>query len=85
MQKKLEDIRFNLTKSMSKELLKFNRLKKELNEKINLYNLDKNDELLTEIELLKKQINESRNTFINMFQENNKKEILEYMNITKKP
>ena len=84
MQKKLEDIKFNLTKGMSKELIKFNNLKKELNDKISLYNLDNDDNLLEEINLLHKKVSESRNRFINEFRKNNKSEILEYIKINEK-
>ena len=49
MIKDLELVKFNLTPSMSFELIKFNELKKELNKLKELYNLDKNEELLLKI------------------------------------
>lgn len=68
MDKELESVKFNLTEEMSKELIKFNKLKKELNN-----TKDKN-----KIKDLEIKIKESRNNFIKQFQKSNKDEIKKY-------
>ena len=68
MDKDLESVKFNLTEEMSKELIKFNKLKKELNN-----TKDKN-----KIKDLEIKIKESRNNFIKQFQKSNKDEIKKY-------
>lgn len=80
-QKDLELVKFNLTPSMSFELIKFNKLKKELNSLKELYNLDKNDELLLQIQKKEKKLNDSRNSFIREFRLNNQDEIIKYLQI----
>ena len=68
MDKELESVKFNLTEEMSKELIKFNKLKKELNN-----TKDKN-----KIKDLEIKIKESRNNFIKQFQKSNEDEIKKY-------
>ena len=81
MKEDLESIKFNLTPSMSLELIKFNNLKKELNELKELYNLDKNEELLLKINEIEKELIKCRNTFIKEFRLNNQEEITKYLQI----
>ncbi len=80
-QENLELVKFTLTYDMSLELIKFNKLKKELVETKKLYNLHKNKDLLLKIKQLKLQLNDCRNEFINEFRKNNKKEIEKYLKI----
>ena len=79
--KDLELVKFNLTPSMSFELIRFNKLKKELNSLKELYNLDKNDELLLQIKQKELELNNSRNQFIREFRLNNQDEIVKYLQI----
>lgn len=79
MKKDLELVKFNLTPSMSFELIKFNNLKKEINKLKELYNLDKNDDLLLKINDLEKELIKCRNTFIREFRLNNQDEITRYL------
>lgn len=81
MKKDLELVKFNLTPSMSFELIKFNNLKKELNKLKELYNLDKNEELLLKIKDLENELIKCRNTFIREFRLNNQDEITTYLQI----
>lgn len=81
IQKDLELINFNLTPSMSFELIKFSDLKRELNKLEDLYNLDKNEELLLKIKNIEKEILECRNSFIREFRTGNQDEIIKYLNI----
>ena len=81
IQKDLELINFNLTPSMAFELIKFSNLKDELNKLEELYNLDKNEELLLKIKTIKKEIIECRNAFIIEFRTGNQDEIDKYLNI----
>lgn len=81
MKKDLELVKFNLTPSMSFELIKFNNLKKELNKLKELYNLDKNEELLLKIKDLENELVNCRNTFIREFRLNNQDEITTYLKI----
>ena len=76
--KKIEDIKFNLNKEMLRSLLEFDREKRELNE---LYNLDKNDDVLVRIIEKEQKINTYRQKFIEDFRKANKSEITEYMNL----
>lgn len=75
MQEKI--IRFNLTKEMSIELLKFNELKKEINVLKQIK--DKNESVLLLIEKKEKKLKNCRENFIRDFRLNNKKEIIEYL------
>ncbi len=70
-------IRFNLTKEMSLELLKFNELKKEIN--ILKQIEDKNECVLSLIETKENELRDCRNSFIREFRLNNQKEITEYL------
>ena len=79
MKKDLELVKFNLTPSMSFELIRFNELKKELNKLKELYNLDKNEELLLKINDIEKELINCRNSFIKEFRDNNKEEINTYL------
>lgn len=81
MQKELELVKFTLTPSMISELIKFNKLKKELLETKELYNLDKNEELLLKIKNLEYDLDISRDKFITDFRLNNKRQIEEYLKI----
>lgn len=81
MKKDLELVKFNLTPSMSFELIKFNNLKKELNKLKELCNLDKNEELLLKIKDLENELVNCRNTFIREFRLNNQDEITTYLKI----
>ena len=79
MKKDLELVKFNLTPSMSLELIKFNNLKKELNKLKELYNLDKNEEMLLKIKDVEEKLLNCRNTFIREFRFNNQEEITTYL------
>ena len=79
MKKDLELVKFNLTPSMSFELIRFNELKKELNKLKELYNLDKNEELLLKINDLEKELINCRSNFIREFRINNQEEITTYL------
>lgn len=84
MEKDLELVNFSLTPSMSFELVKFSCLKRELNKLEKLYNLDKNEELLSKINKQKKEIIKCRNNFIKEFRINNHDEIIKYLNVKSK-
>ena len=80
-----DELKFNLTPSMSLELIKFNNLKKELNELKEHAKEDKNNQNLTRINELEKilaitQVDKEK-TFINEFRLNNQEEILKYLQI----
>jgi len=79
MKSKLESVSFNLTNEMTKELIKFNNVKKELIKLRNKEILDKED-LLKKGEL-EKELNKTRISFINAFRNNNKEEIIEYLKL----
>lgn len=81
MKKDLELVKFNLTQSMSLELIKFNDLKLELNKLKELYNLDKNEDLLLKIKEKENKLINCRNAFIKEFRINNQKEILDYLKV----
>ena len=81
MKKDLELVKFNLTPSMSFELIKFNNLKKELNKLKELYNLDKNEELLLKIKDKETELTNCRSNFIREFRLNNQDEITTYLQI----
>ena len=81
MKKDLELVKFNLTPSMSFELIKLNNLKIELNKLKELYNLDKNEELLLKIKDKETELINCRNTFIREFRLNNQDEITTYLQI----
>lgn len=70
-------IRFNLTKEMSLELLKFNELKKEIN--ILKQIEDKNECVMKLIETKENELRNCRTNFIREFRLNNQKEITEYL------
>ena len=81
MNKKMKSVKFNLTHEMSLELIKFNKLKKELNDLKELYNLDKNKELLLQIKELEGEMLNCRNIFIKEFRINNHDEIDKYLKL----
>lgn len=81
MKKDLELVKFNLTPSMSLELIKFNKLKKELNKVKKLYNLDKNEQNLLKIKELEEELIKCRNIFIREFRLNNQDEIIKYLQL----
>ena len=79
MEEKLELVKFNLTPVMAKELVKFNELKKELM-------ILKKKKILKRYDLIKmkeleNKLNLARIKFINEFRNNNKEEIINYLNI----
>ena len=79
MKEKLESVSFKLTPVMAMELIKFNKLKKEL---INL----KNQEILNKEDLIKmsnleNELNKIRISFINEFRNNNREEINKYLQL----
>lgn len=77
-EKDLGLVKFTLTPEMSLELIKFNKLKHELLELKELYNLDKNKDLLLRINKIERDLDKSRSNFIKEFRIINKKEIEEY-------
>lgn len=70
MTKKINELKFNLTSDMSVLLIKFNKLKME-------YEKTKDERIL-------KELNESRELFIEKFRIYNKKEIEEYIKLKEK-
>jgi hypothetical protein len=79
MNKQLDLVKFNLTEEMTKQLIEFNKLKKELitlKEKENL-----NIEETIKLKELDDRLNKSRLNFIKEFRRNNKEEIEEYLKI----
>lgn len=79
MKEKVELVKFNLTPGMTKELIKFNGIKKEL---VNLKSkeiLNKDD--LIKIQEFENELNKARIKFIREFRENNKEEIIKYLEI----
>jgi hypothetical protein len=77
MKEKLDSVSFNLTPVMARELIKFNNLKKELKIYKNKRILDKED--LIKIGQLENELNKTRISFINEFRNNNKEEIIKYL------
>ena len=76
--KNLKDIKFNISNEMFEYLVNFETLKEELNE---LYNLDKNDDILLKIMEKEQQLNNYRQKFIEKFRYINRNEIQEYMKL----
>ena len=76
--KNLKDIKFNISNEMFEYLVNFETLKEELNE---LYNLDKNDDILLKIMEKEQQLNNYRQKFIEKFRYINKNEIEEYIKL----
>lgn len=81
MQEKLESVKFNLTSSMSLQLIRFNELKKELIELDELYNENKNIEILNKIKQKEIELIKCRDIFIKEFKLNNKEEVINYLRI----
>lgn len=79
MKEKLELVNFNLTPIMATELIKFNKLKKELTELKN--KRISNKEEIIKINKLENELNKTRINFIREFRENNKEEIIRYLHI----
>ena len=77
----LDSVKFNLTPSMSLELIRFNELKKELNKLKETYNINKNQDIELKIKKIEKKLTTSRNKFIREFRKNNQDEILKYLKI----
>jgi len=73
-----EKLEFVLTPKMAGELIKFNNLKKELNNLKNKEILDNND--LIRISKLENDLVNTRIRFIKEFRDNNKEEIIKYLN-----
>lgn len=76
--KKIQDIKFNISNEMFEYLVNFEVLKEELND---LYNLDKNDDILLKIMEKEQQLNNYRQKFIEKFRYINKNEIEEYIKL----
>ena len=79
--KDLHDIKFNFNQEMLDDLVKFEDEKKKL---IELYNLDKNDDILLQIMECEQKLSNYRQRFIESFRKNNKEEIKEYIEIKDK-
>ena len=79
MKSKLELVNFNLTHDMAEELIKFNNLKKDLLKLKNKKVLT-NEEIKKIIEL-ENELNKIRINFIRQFRQNNKEEIIKYLQI----
>ncbi len=77
----LELVKFNLTPSMSLELIKFNNLKKELNKLKEDYQQNKDKETFSKIKTLQEEMDSCKNTFIKEFRLNNQDEINKYLEI----
>lgn len=77
MKKEIELIKFNLTYGMSKELIKFNNIQRQLVVLKNKKNLSNKE--LKEIEQLEEKLKSTRIKFIKKFRENNKEEINKYL------
>ena len=75
----LEHISFDLTPKMSLQLLKFNKLKKKIDVLKENYILNKDKELLIEIKIIQKEMNDIRSNFIKEFKLHNKLKIDEYL------
>ena len=79
MKKQLKSVKFNLTEEMTKELIKFNKLKKEL------ISLKQKEELTKEefiqIKEIQDKLNKTRIRFIKEFRKNNKEEIDKYLEL----
>ena len=79
MKQNLDLVKFNLTKQMAKDLIEFNNLKKEL---IKLKEIDNlTNKKNKEIKKLEEQLNIIKIKFIKEFRENNKEEIIKYLEI----
>ena len=79
MKEKLDSVSFKLTPVMTRELIRFNNLKKEL---INI----KNQKILDKEDLIKKghlenDLNKTRISFLNEFRNNNKDDIIKYLQL----
>jgi hypothetical protein len=79
MKEKLESVNFKLTPVMTRELIKFNSIKKELITLKSKEILDNED--LIKISNLENELNKTRINFINEFRNNNKEEIIKYLHI----
>jgi len=79
MKEKLELVKFNLTEEMSKQLIKFNNLKKELLSLKQKEYIDNKD--LIKIKKLEDELNITRIKFIKDFRKNNQEEIIKYLEI----
>ena len=77
----LELVKFNLTPSMSLELIKFNNLKKALNKLKEDYQQNKDKETFSKIKTLQEEMDSCKNTFIKEFRLNNQDEINKYLEI----
>lgn len=79
MKEQLKSVKFNLTEEMTKELIKFNKLKKEL------ISLKQKGELTKEefiqIKEIQDKLNKTRIRFIKEFRKNNKEEIDKYLEL----
>lgn len=80
---KLSDIRFNLTEEMANNIIEVSDLKKQLihlQDEINQIT-DENEKILlmNEENNLKSKIEQGKKRFIKAFQNNNKKQIAEYL------
>ena len=76
MKEKLDLVKFNLTEEMTKELISFNSLKKDLIKLRNKKNVD-----LKKIQELEDELNMTRIKFIKEFRNNNQEEINTYLQL----
>lgn len=79
MEKNLEKVEFILTPEMSLELIKFNEAKKKISKLKERYNLDKDDDILVQIEDLNIVLTQCKNKFIREFRSNNQGAIFKYL------
>lgn len=79
MQKKIENIKFNLTPNMSLELINFNKLKEEYLVLTNEYEKTKDELVLIKIVKKEKEMNDCKTRFIEEFRIGNKKIIEKYI------
>ena len=79
MKEKLESVNFKLTPVMTRELIKFNSIKRELITLKSKEILDNED--LIKISNLENELNKTRINFINEFRNSNKEEIIKYLHI----
>ena len=79
MKNDFELVKFNLTEDMSSALIEFNSLKIKLSKLKKLYNLEKNSDLLKEINDIENEMNKLKKKFINLFRKYNREEINKYL------
>lgn len=79
MEKQLDSVKFNMTEEMTKELIEFNYLKKEL---LNLMQKENHTkEEFIQMKEIEDKLNKVRINFIKNFRKNNKEEIEKYLKL----